>query len=158
MGLKYEQQFIFNFHINSLYQLLANMHFLTEMKFTMNMNSYQPQNCCMRYNRGMSFTSWGEEITILLTPLGDSQTSMHIVSACVMPTQIIDFGKNRDNVTNISKYIMRHIGAFVQNQAPVVTQNQTFVHNSQVKFCPKCGASLADNRGNFCALCGAKLY
>jgi len=48
-------------------------------------------------SRGASFTSWGETITIqpFNTPKG---CSLHIISVCSLPTQIVDWGKNQDNI------------------------------------------------------------
>ena len=54
----------------------------------------------------MSFVSYGEKITVTLTYLGEDKTQIDIVSECGMPTQIIDYGKNKKNVNAIFDYII----------------------------------------------------
>ena len=157
MGAKYEGRFIFNYNINLLYQLLTDIKFLMDMNFSINVNNYQPQTCLMRYNHSMTFTSWGEKITILLTALNDSQTSVSIESKCMLPTQIIDYGKNRKNVDQINAYIVQNIGAFTMNQQHSTSQQYAPYPNSQSVYCWNCGCALSVNSGNFCSCCGAKL-
>ena len=46
---------------------------------------------------GANLFSWGEEVTVTITDNGD----VTIKSACVLPTQIIDWGRNKKNVIKI---------------------------------------------------------
>ena len=114
MAAKYEQQFILNYNIDPLYHLVSSMNFVQDLKLNLLLNSREPQNCCLRYDHGMSMSSWGEEITMLLTPMNAGTTCVSIRSECTMPTQIIDWGKNKKMVMNIYDYIVRNIGIYVQ--------------------------------------------
>lgn len=53
---------------------------------------------------GVSLSSWGENIRVCLTAQGD-QTVVDIYSECVMPTQVIAWGKNQENVQFIFMYL-----------------------------------------------------
>lgn len=107
-----------------------------------------------RFIHGMSFRSYGEKITITVTPQGP-QTGLHVLSECGMPTQIIDYGKNRNNVTAILSFIDRSLGAAPQ-AAPAPQAAASAGVQSGVKYCPQCGAQ-AKSDANFCAKCGNKL-
>ena len=48
----------------------------------------------------MSTSSWGERLTVTVSPL-DRGTRVTARSTCSFPLQIIDWGKNRRNVTRI---------------------------------------------------------
>lgn len=48
----------------------------------------------------INFSSWGENITIVLSPL-DGGTRVSVRSTCAFPLQVVDWGKNRRNVTHI---------------------------------------------------------
>ena len=54
----------------------------------------------------ISFTSWGENITIEMYPLNEAQTVVDILSKCVMPTQVFDMGQNKNNVNDILGYLL----------------------------------------------------
>lgn len=48
----------------------------------------------------ISFSSWGEKLTIALSPLNGG-THVSVRSTCLFPLQIVDWGKNRRNVTRL---------------------------------------------------------
>ena len=52
----------------------------------------------------VSFTSWGEDIQVTLIDQGN-QTYVDIYSACSLATQVIDWGKNQENVNRIMLYL-----------------------------------------------------
>lgn len=54
----------------------------------------------------MSWLSWGENISVNMYPYSDQQTVVDIKSECAMPTQIFDWGQNRQNVNDIMKYLL----------------------------------------------------
>ena len=54
-----------------------------------------------RFRQGVSLTSWGEDIEVHLYPCNDVQTVVDIVSKCSLPTQIVDWGKNSENINRI---------------------------------------------------------
>jgi hypothetical protein len=45
---------------------------------------------------GFSFSSYGENVSI---QVGDSGSTVDVRSECIWPTQLVDWGKNRRNVT-----------------------------------------------------------
>jgi hypothetical protein len=116
-----------------------------------------------RFHHGTTFTSWGEKITIRIEEISIAKTFMSIHSECGMPTQIIDWGKNNQNVCNIFEYIRREL----QNpsaipSAPSYEPKETYRTPEQPKaesvinFCNKCGARVIKD-SNFCVNCGNKL-
>lgn len=134
-----------------------------------------------RVLHGMSMASYGEKITITLTPVG-AGTDVHILSECGMPTQIVDYGKNRQNCAAIFAYFDRGIeaanqyaGAQPQPQPmpqpqpqpmpvptpqPVQTNAQAAMAAQYAAqdfvFCMECGTK--NSKGsNFCMKCGARL-
>lgn len=107
--------------------------------------------------------SYGEKITITLLPYG-SGTRVHVHSTCGLPTQVIDYGKNRQNVNNIFKYLEDGIAsaaAAIQPQRTVAPQPQRTVAPQQPGlqaqrdfiFCTECGAR-NPWRSRFCSSCG----
>lgn len=56
-----------------------------------------------RFHHGMSMKSYGEKITVTLTPSAGG-TDVHILSECGMPTQLMDMGKNKSNVEQLFQY------------------------------------------------------
>lgn len=57
----------------------------------------------------ISFSSWGENITIHFSIYNDTQTLVEIKSECTLPTQVVDWGKNKKNVTAIMSYLLNGI-------------------------------------------------
>ncbi|GEM_PF-1985570 len=124
-----------------------------------------------RVLHGMTMTSYGEKITITLRPMG-AGTDVHILSECGMPTQLVDYGKNRQNCEAVFAYLERGIEVYTQPRqavqapqqaapftqgapaapaaAPVSFAAQDFV------FCTECGTK--NSKGSrFCMNCGTKL-
>ena len=157
MAANYEQRFLLNYNLESVYQLFSSAKFVMDMKFEVRLNSREPQNCCLRFNHGMSMSSWGECITVILTPVGNTQTSMSIRSECALPTQIIDWGKNKQIVNQINDYVRQNIGLFLHFQPVYVTPQSVPNQTQQQKYCVSCGCEIPANRGAFCSSCGAKL-
>ena len=120
-----------------------------------------PTGVWFRFVHGMSFRSYGEKITVTLTPHGPT-TDVHILSECGMPTQIIDYGKNRSNVSAIFQFIDSDLGVVPPAQAqqqfaqPAPQAAPQTGVQAGVKYCPKCGRQAAAD-ANFCAACGNKL-
>lgn len=109
-----------------------------------------------RIHHGATFTSWGEKITVTLTPQGEG-TVVDIISECGMPTQIVDWGKNASNVNAIFRYLENGlpVGAPAPAQELRAPAPQS-VPQIETKVCPNCGTRLkADAR--FCPRCGAQL-
>lgn len=112
-----------------------------------------------RILHGMSAASYGEKITVTLKAL-PGQTSVHVHSECGLPTQLVDYGKNRKNVEAIFAYFERGIESApaapavptpMPEPVPAVQPVRTHV------FCAACGTR-NDIQANFCCACGRKLY
>ena len=54
----------------------------------------------------ISFASWGENIKMDLYPCNEQQTVVEIISECALPTQMIDWGRNKTNVNEILTYLL----------------------------------------------------
>ena len=62
--------------------------------------------CWFSLCRNASLASWGENITVALYPVDGFTTDIDIHSECALPTQIIDYGKNKKNVETLFQYIV----------------------------------------------------
>lgn len=100
-------------------------------------------------SHSISFSSWGENITVMLTSQG-SQTVVDITSECSMPTQIVDWGKNAENIQRIFLYLQSNMPVNAQPQQAYSQPQQTAV------VCPTCGKQLNDTFV-FCDNCGTRL-
>lgn len=66
----------------------------------------QTRGVILTVDHGISFSSWGETITITLNPMEPGiTTKVDIVSECALPTQIIDWGKNKQVVQQVFGYL-----------------------------------------------------
>ncbi|MBQ9719689.1 MAG: zinc ribbon domain-containing protein [Oscillospiraceae bacterium] len=119
---------------------------------------------------GVSLSSWGENVTVTLADQGGS-TYVDIVSECALPTQIVDWGKNNQNILNIFSYLERDMGVYFQQPAaqmpaaePASFPQQTAqsapvqrnIPQGGVQFCPNCGAQMPAT-ARFCTACGCQL-
>lgn len=66
---------------------------------------------------GMSWNSFGETLEISLKPLADGRTLIRIASSPSLPTTIVDFGKNLENVETVVSYIKQELGDEVRDCA-----------------------------------------
>ncbi len=64
-----------------------------------------PGGAQLEFRSGVSALSWGENIIVRLTKMANGFTMTDIISECSFPTQIIDWGKNRKNVTKLFGYL-----------------------------------------------------
>ncbi len=64
-----------------------------------------------KLSAGVSFSSWGENVDIHMFPYNEQQTMIEIKSECDLPTQIVDWGKNRHNVEDIMRYLLNGINS-----------------------------------------------
>ncbi len=135
MARRAVEERILNIPIDVIVQKMRNVG--SEFNFALRSENPIPTGVWFRIHHGASFTSWGEKVTVTLTPMGQ-QTKVNILSECGMPTQLIDYGKNRKVVNYLFDYIMRPgfgqpAPAPVQNQqmaqqpAPAPVQNQQVV-------------------------------
>ena len=49
---------------------------------------------------GMSWTSWGEKFKIVITSVNANLTKVEIASETAFQAQLIDWGKNNENIKN----------------------------------------------------------
>ena len=59
-----------------------------------------------RISHNMSLWSWGENISITMSPYNDMQTVVEVMSMCAMPTQVIDWGRNGRNLQDLMSYLL----------------------------------------------------
>ena len=71
----------------------------------MSLKSENPTNngVWFRFHHGFSMRSYGEKITVTLTP-DNAGTLVQIHSECGMPTQLVDYGMNKKNVASLFQY------------------------------------------------------
>lgn len=105
MAAKYENVITLNIKIPFLVDKLRNLHNTGLGMILQGESPYGNGGAWLQIKHGISFTSWGENITVILTPVGMEQTSVLIRSECALPTQIIDWGKNKKNVEKLIQYL-----------------------------------------------------
>lgn len=123
----------------------------SESNFALRSENPTPTGVWFRVHHGVSFTSWGEKITVTLTPMGQ-QTKVNIYSECGMPTQIVDYGKNRKVVNYLFDFIMRP----GYGQPSPTPQDQAQQPAAQARFCTACGKPITAG-ARFCTNCGNPL-
>lgn len=174
MAASFEQDYIFSVNINVLCAMMRDKRFSSELRIDLKSENPELGFVWFRFHHGTSFTSWGEKITITLTPIHELATGVRIHSECGMPTQIIDWGKNRQNVTAIYNCMEKRVPYYLGfTPADVATSAQCSqgqgpsgaVHNRQsaqihaenrANFCPYCGKGAAWD-AVFCGYCGKKI-
>lgn len=141
----------------------------SESNFALRSENPTPTGVWFRVHHGASFSSWGEKVTVTLTPMNPRQTKVNIFSECGMPTQIVDYGKNRKVVNYLFDFIMR---PGYGQPIPPTPQNQAYAPNpqpmqppvqqpvqqpvAQNQFCTNCGSPNAPGN-QFCTKCGTPL-
>ncbi len=89
------------------YLVNAQVMFLAErLRYMQNIKhtGEYPDGCggvFFELHEGVSLASWGEDIKVHIFPYNDMQTVVEILSKCALPTQIIDWGKNSQNIQGI---------------------------------------------------------
>lgn len=160
MGAKNEQTFTMNGSIDKICCILRDPRMSYELKMNIKSETAMPNGVLFQFGHSISMSSWGENITITLSAQTPEYTTVTICSKCAMPTQIVDWGKNKSNVDSIFAFINRCLSYDIMpQQAPVVPQYQQ--NNGQQTsqggaFCTNCGAPIQQG-GAFCSNCGAKL-
>jgi len=59
---------------------------------------------------GMNLASYGEDLMIAITPTVKG-SAVRIRSECSMPTQLVDWGKNKKNIDRFAQELGRLLGA-----------------------------------------------
>ena len=65
---------------------------------------------------GVTMSSWGEDISIHMWIYNNQQTMVEFVSESAMPTQLVDFGKNKKNIANIEAALFNGLNVQVVQQ------------------------------------------
>ena len=142
MAAKHESTYVFNTTIPKIRAVILNPEFSSFLNIGLKSENPTDTGVWYRFHHGMTFTSYGEKITITLTVINETSTQVHILSECGLPTQIVDWGKNKQNVTNIYKHLHKLTfnappTAQVQTPPPATAQSAS---QPRAKFCSNCGA------------------
>ncbi len=175
MAASHQNSYVVNVGIEKILNVIKSREFASYLNIEMKSENLTADGVWYRFHHGVTFTSWGEKITITLSRLDSGSTSLIINSECGMPTQVIDWGKNKQNVCNIYEYIERKVAVEVNNAsfepfvapavpqaepAPIVEPAKGFapqVNAAPVKkFCTNCGNKISPN-DFYCANCGNPL-
>ncbi|MBE6742513.1 MAG: zinc ribbon domain-containing protein [Ruminococcaceae bacterium] len=93
-------------------QKLRNIAY-SGMGFTFDSENNYSNAIVFNFRHGVSFTSWGEQIRVTLTPQGDN-TVIDVYSECSLPTQVVDWGKNKENTSRIIMYLSNNQQGYAQ--------------------------------------------
>lgn len=105
MAAKFENTVTLNAQIPALVEKMRNIAF-SGLGITLQSEApYANGGVCFQLKNGMGLTSWGENISVILVPAGETQTTAAVRSECALPTQIIDWGKNKENVTKLIQFL-----------------------------------------------------
>lgn len=160
MAANKREERVIQVSMHQMVALLRDPSFQSELNLKYDAETPLGFGLQIKFYHGVTFTSWGERITIELRPINEGAVSVTITSECVVPTQIVDWGKNKQNLDAIFNYIFNNLGRFA-NMQPMAA---TFQHSAPapapvpapgMKFCHKCGNRL-DAAAMFCSACGAK--
>ena len=162
----------YNVAAATLYATLNSVQFSSELRIELKSENFMTGGRWYRFHHGTTFSSWGEKITITVNEISPVCTRVDIRSECGMPTQIVDWGKNRQNIAAIFAYFDRYLLAsqfsvtdFSYTQ-PQIQEEQSFAQpqmqpqtqyfantDTGVRFCTGCGTKIsAEDR--FCYRCG----
>lgn len=175
MAASHQEIYTMQVSIPVLCNVIRSREFADQLRTEIKSENPMPNGVWYRIHHGVSFSSWGEKITITLTALAENTTQVTIHSECGMPTQVVDWGKNRQVVCNIYEYLTANVGRFAAPQQytqqpyaqPVqqaytqpVQAQQPYAQPAPVQpgiaFCSNCGTPVS-GAGNFCSACGNKL-
>ncbi len=109
MAAQFQDTKVYNYPIIYFLNELRSTRLCNELRLTLKSETPETDHIRFSFNHGVSMSSWGEKITVTVTPLSDSVTSLHIHSECGMPTQVIDWGKNKKNVNSLFSHLEKYI-------------------------------------------------
>ncbi|MDD6236532.1 MAG: hypothetical protein PUB00_04030 [Clostridiales bacterium] len=174
MAAHYTEARILNTTFTPLQALLKDPVFCQILNLKFQSEILNGSNIWYCFDHGVTFSSWGEKITLSLTPIPQGQTRVDVSSECRMPTQIIDWGINKQNTTAIFNYIISYLPHYQAALSTVPTQSavsaptetacqsptsssvpNTTASSANQKYCICCGTLLASD-AKFCIKCGSK--
>ena len=162
MAAKYQNIYTMNVSIQQLRNIILSDAFASSLHIGLKSENPTQTGVWFRFHHGTSFTSWGEKITITLQPLSADSTQVTIHSECGMPTQVVDWGKNKQIVGNIYNYLASNLSYIpaqpVQQpvQQPAQQPVQQPAQPCAPKFCSQCGTPIKAG-ALFCTNCGVRI-
>jgi hypothetical protein len=99
----------------------------------------------IRATASLSFWSFGETIEVHIGSFGTS-TIVDASSTCVLPTQILDWGKNRKNVRRLFDQLLQHLPAPSWELVPRCGRCDYVLLGVTDRRCPECGQDLTSGR------------
>ncbi len=166
MAANHEATYTINATIHQLLAAIRDPAFCSRLNVSIQSESPTYNGVMFQFRHGVTFTSWGENVHITLTPVGPAVTNLQIRSECCMPTQIVDWGKNKQVVCNIYEYLVENVTRYPadapQNMPPQYQppapqyQPAPQQPTSAPAFCCRCGNPLIPG-GAFCSNCGTKV-
>lgn len=118
MAAKSQDTRVLNYNVSVIQEELRNPRFCSELRLELKSENPETWGVWYRFHHGVSFSSYGEKITISLTVIDQGSTKVDILSECGMPTQIFDWGKNKSNISAIFNYL----GKYLRPSAPATSQ------------------------------------
>lgn len=165
MAASHNESKIYPISIESFLPVLRSTHFTSDQSFIFRSENPTNEGVWYRFHHGVSMSSWGEKITITLTRLPNNATNVHIHSECGLPTQVIDWGKNKKIVQGIFNYLDNNVRQVnppqnpqPQMQATTASQKRCScgaVLSPNAAFCTSCGKKASVEQKRFCTSCGA---
>ena len=165
MAAKYSNTYALNAYIGHICEVVKDMRFYDFLKLKFNSVSQIQGGMLYRYTSSINLSSWGENIDITVLYINENSSQVIIKSECALPTQLIDWGKNKSNVEKIYNHLISCMTGYFQslnNTQYQPVSNQNF-NNSQPQqanmpvFCRTCGAQL-DASSRFCNICGTQMF
>lgn len=164
MGTQATSSRIYNLNINVLAAELRSRRFTDVLRVSLKSENPMPGGCWFRFHHGMTFTSYGERITVTLNAINENTTMVEIHSEAAVPTQLIDFGINNRNISAIFQHLdhnvlfpyMASTGQTIPYQAAPQTAPPQSYQAAPAMICPRCGARI-EAHFKFCNCCGAQL-
>lgn len=161
MGASHKRDYKIDVNIQTIKNVIRSRIFLENLKLELRSENLTPNSVWYELHHKMTFTSFGENIIITLTPLGVSSTAVTIHSKCSMPTQVVDWGQNKQNVCSIFENLVSHINRLPtqtvkQPMQPIEQPIQTSTQPINPCFCQHCGAPIGA-QAVYCNQCGNKV-
>lgn len=146
MAAKHQQTYTIRANIHQLSNVIRSSIFSTQLQLSWVSENPTPGGVWFWFHHGMSFASYGEKVIITLTPINSASTQVDIYSECSVPTQVIDWGKNKQVVNSIYEFLLSASEHFTPPQPG----------QAAAAYCTRCGKAINQN-AKFCTGCGTKL-
>lgn len=184
MAASYQQAYTMNASVQRIGDLINSSDFAVWCKLVLRSVNPTANGVWFQFHNGANFRSWGENVTITLSVAGPDSTFVTIHSECSVPTQVVDWGKNKEHVDQIHYFLLNHLSnaqfqqpnyqqpqyqqyqyqqpQYQQYQQPVQqpvcqeSEQQPAPAQETPRFCVMCGCPVTPG-SSFCTNCGAKL-